>query len=293
MKDKSPIKLSQLRVLIAVAEQRSFSAAALRLEMSQSAVSHAIATLENSLGVILTSRNRQGAYLTPVGERITDHAQAILRHSGEIIKEAALARGLDGGQIRIASFRSVATHLLPSLIATFHQRFPAITLSLTEHDDYLLVEQALREGRSDIGFTFLPTGQEFKAWEVLKDEYLALFPSTFQLSSDTLTWHDLTKQSLILPPVHDVMMQRVFEHVQQAGYSLQATYEVETDAAIVNLVSQGIGATILPRLAAEPIPTNIQVYSLPKPLMRSIGAAVFANGLYTPAVYAFLEVINH
>ena len=277
---------------MAVAQHPSFSAAALHLEMSQSAVSHAIATLENHLGVMPFSRSRQGTHLTPVGRRIVEHAQGILNGCGEIVKEATLARGLDGGQIRIASFRSVATHLLPLLIGTFHQRFPAITLSLTEHDDYRQVAQSLREGRSDIGFTFLPTDRDFETWEIVNDEYVALFPLSFQLSAGVLTWPELIKFPLILPPIRDVMMQQVVNHVRQAGYTLQATYEVETDAAIVSLVVQGLGATILPRMAAEPIPQAVQVRSLPAPLTRSIGAAVVADGLYTPAVYAFLEVIH-
>lgn len=62
------MKLSQLRILVAVADRENFSEAALDLEMSQSAVSHAIATLEDHLGVILFLRGRHGDRLTPVGK---------------------------------------------------------------------------------------------------------------------------------------------------------------------------------------------------------------------------------
>lgn len=289
---QNQMKLSQLRILVAVAEHENFSEAASYLEMSQSAVSHAIAALEEHLGVVLFLRGRHGARLTPVGERILIHAREIVLRADEIEKEAVLARGLDGGQVRIASFRSVATHVLPSVIAKFHQQFPAIAVSLSEHGDYLHVEQALREGEADVGFTFVPTHHDLEAWEVLQDEFIALFPPTFQALNSQITWDELVSQPLILPPNKHIMMEKVHEHAEAYGYQLNAAYEVKTDSTIVNLVAQGLGAAILPQLAAKPIPATVQVYSLPVPLYRVIGVAVLADAMHTPAVYAFLEVLK-
>lgn len=286
------MKLSQLRILVAVADYENFTEAALHLDMSQSAVSHAIATLEDHLGVMLFSRGRHGARLTSVGEQIVEHAREIVHRVDGITKAAELSRGLAGGQVRIASFRSVATHLLPSVITEFHSRFPAISVSLSETDDYPHVDQALRDGRSDIGFTFMPASDDLEAWEVLQDEFVALFPLSFQLAGAQLTWEELAAQPLIMPPVEYMMMQRVYDHAQAFGYKLTVAYEVGTDATIVSLVAQGLGATILPRLAAEPIPATVQVYSLPVPLQRVIGVAVLAEALHPPAVYAFLDILR-
>jgi DNA-binding transcriptional LysR family regulator len=293
---QNQMKLSQLRILVAVADQGNFSEAALTLEMSQSAVSHGVAALEDHLGIVLFSRGRQGARLTPVGERIVGQAREILARVDEIAKEAELARGLTGGQVRIASFRSVATHILPTVITQFHQRFPAISVSLAEHDDYPQVEQSLRDGRADIGFTFMPASPDLESWEVLRDEFVVLLPPSFQVEDlerpAQLSWNQLAAQPLIMPPVKYIMMQPVFRHARQHGCRLNVAYEVETDATIVNLVAQGLGATILPRLAAEPIPPNVQVYSLPTRLDRVIGVAVVAEALHPPAVYAFLEILK-
>jgi DNA-binding transcriptional LysR family regulator len=290
---QNQMKLSQLRILVAVADHENFTEAALHLEISQSAVSHAIAALEEHLGVVLFLRGRHGAHLTPVGAEIVKHAREIVHRADEISKAAALAKGLQGGQVRIASFRSVATHLLPSVIANFHQRFPAIAVSLTEHDDYPQVEQALREGRADIGFTLMPVNDsDIEAWEVLRDEFVALLPPSFHTHSKQLSWQELVDQPLIMPPKSDLMMHQLHNHINAQGYSLKIDYEVGTDATIVSLVAQGLGATILPRLAAEPIPPSVQVYSLPVPLSRTIGVAVLAEALHPPAVYAFLEILK-
>jgi Transcriptional regulator len=91
------MKLSQIQALIAVADCENFSEAALQLELSQSAVSHAIASLETELGVQLFHRGRHGAQLTPVGERVLLHGRQIARALEMMVKEADLEKGLQGG----------------------------------------------------------------------------------------------------------------------------------------------------------------------------------------------------
>ncbi|MFH7241299.1 MAG: LysR family transcriptional regulator [Spirulina sp.] len=294
MKDNSQnqMKLSQLRVLVAVADHSTFSEAALHLDMSQSAVSHSIAAFEDYLGVVLVSRGRHGARLTPVGDRIVHHARQMLAEAEAIVEAAEEIKGLKGGQVRVASFRSVAIHLLPDAIAQFNHRYPGIAVNLSEHDDYRQVEKALREGRADIGLTVLPAAEDLDTWIILENEYVALMPPQFKPAADHITWAELAQQPMIMPPVDRVMMRDVYAHIQAHGHPLNVVSEVETDTTIVNLVAQGMGATILPRLAAEPIPSKVQVFSLPKPLSRVIGAAVLADGLHTPAIYGFLDVLK-
>ncbi|MGB3786865.1 MAG: LysR family transcriptional regulator [Phormidesmis sp.] len=287
------IKLSQLQILVAVAKHENFSEAALGLGISQSAVSHAIASLEDYLGIVLFNRGRHGATLTPAGDRILTHAETITNSTAAILQEAAIAKGLEKGQVRIASFRSISTHILPKALRTFHQKLPGITLNLTEHDSNKAVEQALKEGRADIGIVLMPAGKGLSAWELLQDEFVVLLPSEVELKNNMLSWDELSKQPLIMPPVDYPAMRPVYEHINALGHWLNVVNEVETDAAIVSLVEQGIGGTILPRLAAEPIPKSVQVFSLPKPLVRTIGVAIATETLQPPAVYALLETLRN
>lgn len=87
------LKISQLKALVFVADNGNFSAAALELDVSQSTVSYAIATLEEELGVLLLNRGRHGAQLTPIGERIVAHARAVLAPLQAIVAEASGAQG--------------------------------------------------------------------------------------------------------------------------------------------------------------------------------------------------------
>lgn len=284
------MNISHLQTLLAVAEHGSFSTAALNLEISQSAVSRAIAALEEELGVPLLARGRFGARLTPVGERVAHHAQDIVKLRERIDLEAEKAKGLNGGRLRIASFRSAATHLLPSRIAQFRERFPEVEVSLTELDPNG-VEQVLREGQADIGLVPLPRSEEFETWEIARDDYVVLLPSSTGTVPKKLTWEALSLHSFILYNYAECTS-AVRDYWNQWDMPLKVAYEIKEDSTIVSMVAQGLGAAILPRLAAMPIPKGVVVRSLPVPLERVIGAAILANALYPPAVFTFLDVLR-
>jgi DNA-binding transcriptional LysR family regulator len=285
------MNIESLEILRLVVECGSFSTAALKLNISQSAVSRAIAALENELGVSLLTRGRFGAYPTLVGERVLEQGRIILEARQRIDHEVNLAKGLQGGRVRVASFRSAATHLLPPLIAKFCQRFPTIEVTLTEADP-TGVEQALREGRVDIGLVPLPrSSDEFDTWEIARDEFVVLLPASLQPAPSPLTWEELSTYSFILYNYAECTS-AVRNHWARWGQSPKVAYEVKEDSTIVSMVAQGLGAAILPRFAALPIPTGIQVYPLPEPLERIIGAATVANILQPPAVFAFLDLLR-
>lgn len=285
------LKVSQLRALVAIAEQGTFSDAALHLDLSQSAISHAIATLEDELGVILLSRGRQGAVLTPIGEKVTAHAHQVLRALETVAKTAEQARGLQGGQVRLAGFRSVATHILPVVIEAFRDKYPSIGISIDECDHFHAIEDAVQQGYADIGFTYLPSSDRFEAWELMRDRYLALLPPGSQ-PSNPISWEELNASSLILAPVNDCCRDLLEAHAQRFGTQLRPAYEVREDSTILGMVRRGLGGTIMAQLAAEPIPSDLVVAELPVPLERVIGVITLADALHPPAVFAFLETLK-
>jgi DNA-binding transcriptional LysR family regulator len=285
------MKISQIQALVAVAEYGRFSEAALELNLSQPAISHAIATLEEELGVSLFARGRHGAVLTPAGELIVTHARQILDRIEMMHKEANLHKGLHGGQVRIASFRSVATYVLPFVIAKFQQQFPEVSITLIERFSYQDVEQCLYEGKVDIGITYLPTSNNFEAWEILQDEYLALLPPNANIKTSQISWDDIAAYPCVWLPALPCG-RTLHENLKILAPHLPIACDIQEESTIVNMVRQGLGATILPRLAAEPIPKEIKVYSLPVPLYRTIGVATLAEAFHIPPVFAFLEIFK-
>ncbi|WP_017301372.1 LysR family transcriptional regulator [Nodosilinea nodulosa] len=285
-------KLSYLQALIVIADCGSFSEAALRLQLSQSAVSYAIAALENELGVVLLTRGRQGAHLTPVGEQVVDRARRITYLLDDVVKQANLAKGLEGGYVRIASFRSAASHLLPEVIAEFCRRYPAIAVRIAEYDDCPEAEEDLRRGRVDLAITYLPPGDDMESWDLVQDDFVALFPPDFQPPGDRISWAELTTYPLVMAPEGDLCDGLVYEHCARYGIALMPKYHVRSDATIVSMVAKGLGATISPRLAAQPTPEGVHVFALPVPLVRTIRAAILKESLLTPAGFAFLDLLK-
>lgn len=285
------MKISQLLALVAVADSGNFSEAASELQLSQPAISHSIATLEEELGVPLFARGRHGAVLTPAGERILYHARQALQHLEMMKKEANSHKGLRGGHVRIASFRSVATHLLPKAIAGFHQQFPEVAVTIIECNAFVNADDALREGRADIGITCLPSNNDFEAWEILRDEYVLLLPAQTKINNPSISWSDLAAYSPIVIPGTPCGT-LLYNHLKIVAPQLKTVSDIQEDSTVVSMVNQGLRAAILPRLAAVPIPPTVKVYSLPSPLYRVMGVAILSTGLYTPAVFRFLDMLK-
>jgi DNA-binding transcriptional LysR family regulator len=105
---KLHITLAQIQAFAAVAELGSFTAASVALEMTQSAVSHAVAALEKELQVSLLGRDRNGVVLTEIGQRVFGQAQAMLVCAEHIQQETAAAAGFTTGKMRLGSFPSIS-----------------------------------------------------------------------------------------------------------------------------------------------------------------------------------------
>ena len=284
------VNVDQLRIFLEVSQSRNFSATAMKLGISQSAVSRAIASLEEELGISLLSRGRFGARLTEIGQQMLGHAEQILQIREQMERDANLVRGLEGGRVRIASFRSAATHLVPPAIARLTQTFPNIEVTLTESTP-LEVDRALREGIVDIGIVPLPRSGEFETWEIARDDFVVLLPEGEVAHSGCLSWKELARYSFILYNYAEATS-RLREHWAKAGQPFEVAYEIKEDSTILSMVAQGLGAAILPRLAALPIPTGVKAFDLPAPLQRSIGIAVLANADLSPAVFQFIDAMR-
>lgn len=286
------IKLSQLRALVVIANCGNFSEAALQLGISQSAVSHAIASLEDELGVVLLSRGRQGAQLTSAGEGITRYAKQMLQLLGNITEEAQLHRGMQAGRVRVAAFQSVSTRLLPQKVAAFRDCFPNISITLLECFDSWDVERMLRDGQADVGLVDVLHTDGFETWDIMRDEYLALLPPNVCIDGNQLTWEQIRQIPLISYIPGNSCHIRLRDYLQRHGVSMDIAYEVRESSTMVGMVAQGLGMAILTRLSAGQIPPEIQVYPLPTPFERIIRAAILEDSIQPPPVFAFLDTLQ-
>ncbi|MGC1308684.1 MAG: LysR family transcriptional regulator [Phormidesmis sp.] len=288
---KDKVKLSQLRSLIEVAETGSFSEAALQLDVSQSTISHSIATLEDALGVVLVHRGRQGASLTPVGSVICAQAQAVLGLVDKMGLEATRARGTEGGLVRIAAFRSLASEILPGAIAHLHEHHPTIQITITEFDGLQALIHAVTEGQADLSMADLLQGSQFETFKIMDDPFIALLPPNRPDIHSQLTWEDLRKHPLITSSSDCCKI--IAAYLQAAQPPIPVDYLISNDSTAVGMTRQGLGITLLPKLAAQPIPQDVRTAHLPFDIARPLGISWLRDTLLTPSTYAFLDTFRH
>ncbi len=286
------VKLSQLKALITVAETGSFSEAALQMDVSQSTVSHSIAAMEDALGVVLIHRGRQKATLTPVGDRIFSQAKQVLSLIDDMGREAECARGIEGGQVRIAAYRSVASEILPEAIAQLHKRYPTVQILIAEFDNARELSAALRDGKADLAIAELIDDEDFESFAIMEDPFIALLPPSniSPIQGEQLTWSDLHTQPLIISSGDCCIGVRAL--LKQCQPPIEITYLITNDSTAVSMTRQGLGISIIPTLAAQPIPDYVRIAQLPFQKARPLGISWLKATWLTPATYAFLDVFK-
>src|SRR5215213_5899024 len=147
------LDVKRLRILREVAQRGSFSAAAESLYLSQSAVSQQIATLEREVGMQLLDRTREGPKLTDAGRVLVSHAEAAIARLEEAERELAAIAGLEGGELRLASFPTASATILTEAVSTFHRRHPAVRLSVADAEPEESLPR-LRAGELDVALAF-------------------------------------------------------------------------------------------------------------------------------------------
>jgi DNA-binding transcriptional LysR family regulator len=283
------MKFSQLKALVAVARGGSFSEASLELNQSQSSVSEAVAGLESELGVRLLERGRFGARPTALGEKVLERAREVLGSIEAIEQEVALEQGQVSGVVRVVTFRSVASQILAPLMVTLKRRFPKVQLRFEEGSSfYAQLTTRLEEGSADLVFV-TEQNPAFMGWEMLNDPFYALFPEDGSSVPTSITLESLRPFSLVLSSDGDCGL-RLEQHYREHGLALQGAVKVREDDTLIQMVAQGLGVGILPRLAVEHA-THIRKVPIFPALERRIYVQVRHGALRLPSVRAFLHLL--
>jgi len=283
------MKFSQLKALVAVARGGSFSEASLELGQSQSSVSEAIASLEAELGVRLLERGRFGARPTALGEKVLERAREVLSSIEGIEQEVALEKGQVSGTVRIVTFRSVASQILAPLMVALKKRFPRVQLQLEETGSfYAQLSGRLEDGSADVVFV-TEQNPAFLSWELLSDPFYALYSQGTDPLPESVTLESLRPLALVLSSDGDCGL-RFEQHFREHGLLTEQAVRVREDDTLIQMVVQGLGVGILPRLAVEHA-TQIRRVPLAPPLERHIYLQVRHGALRLPSVRAFLHLL--
>ena len=281
--------LTQLEIFSLVAELQGFTAAANRLGISQSAVSHALKSLELELGVELLRRHQSRVELSDIGQQLLLRARAMLGLANTLRQEAADARGMKRGTLRIGSFGPTSSiKLLPLILQQYRAAHPGIEVHIDEGPDRQVL-QWLEERRIDIGFVVLPE-ERFDTVALIEDQMVALLPSDHPLAvHDSLNLKDLCDFPFVLTEAgSSELVSRLFT---AARLTPNIRYRCSQLMSTLDVVARGDGVTVV---AEGSLPNQSDSRYVKKPLsptvVRQVGLAVLDRRQASPATRAFIEL---
>ena len=283
------MSIQKYQVFLHVMEAGSVSRAAEDMGLTQSAVSHALSSLEEDFGFKLLTRSRAGVRLSAEGKRILPAIRDILSAEERLRETVSSIHGLSTGTIRVASFSSVAVHWLPAMLKAFQEQYPQIRFKLL-NGDYHDVEQWLEEGAVDLGFVSLPTRAPGKVTPLMEDRLLVILPKDHPLASLDSFPIGYARQetfiSLLESSDHDLR-----RALDAEGIRPHIRFITKDDYAIIAMVEQGLGIAIMPELLLRGRTDNIAALELKPQARRTIALAVTEQGQQSPAARMFADFV--
>lgn len=281
--------LLSYQVFMAVVEQESFQKAAQVLQLTPSAISHAVAAMESELGSPLFVRSRQGVYLTNYGKELFPYIKNVLNSDEYLQQAVAQFNGMQKGVVRIGIFNSACVEWMPSLLKDFKQEYPDVSLDIYQgtYDD---VYQWLKDGVVDLGFLSASSVGDLAYEPIYQDRIVCVVPRGFQTEQPGyMTVEELKKQHFVTQREGcDADVNNFMSKYDLPGGG--GSYIVD-DMSAIALVMGGYGVCLVPELVIKNIPFPVDVYPLDVEEKRTIVLASVRSDVLAPAVQRMHDYI--
>ena len=244
------MELRQLRYFVAVAEERSFSRAALRLHVSQPPLSTQLKDLEAQLGVRLLERSNRGVTLTPAGQVFYEEVRGVLDRLEQARLKARHAQQGDVGSLSIG-FVSIADYgILPPVIKRFRSRYPGVEMQLHELTTDVQIRE-IRAARLDLGIGLGPVEEPALSFTRVTQEHLVLAaPLAHPLTpaSGAVALKSLANERFIIPPRDNApgLYDLIISQCRAAGFTPRITQHARQMQTVISLVASGMGFALVP-----------------------------------------------
>jgi DNA-binding transcriptional LysR family regulator len=242
------MEIRQLRAFVAIAESGTFTAGALRVHVTQAAISMQIRQLENEIGARVFVRAPRHVILTEAGEQLLRRARQILREHDAALDEIAELAGAERGRLRIGSASAmVLTDELPAILAELRAQHPGAEIGVTSGTSEVLVDQILA-GDIDIAFVSLPVDvRGIKTERLSEDQLVAIASPKHKLAKQrTISAYTLAGERLILGERGGNTRRLIDQFFAQAGVTLHVAMELSRQQAIRRMVEADMGVGIVP-----------------------------------------------
>jgi len=288
------MNLRQLRYLVALADERHFTRAAAREHVAQPALSQQIRSLERELGVTLVERTTRKVAMTQAGELLVARARRALAELDTAQAELGSLAGVRAGRLSVGALHTMGPVDLSLLLATFHDRYPAVELTVREQSSEELAAM-LRDDEIDIAFLSVTERIQSRGLALrplVSEELVVVLPIEHPLAgNELLRLRDLVSEPFISFREGARLRELLVVAAAQAGFEPRIALESNESRRIRSLVSRGLGVAILPRSDAAGAGALVAVCDLVEPsLARDITLASRAERRPSPASEAFVAL---
>ncbi len=289
------MELSELRVFLKVASERSFSRAAMKLHRTQPAVSQSIRRIEESIGERLFDRSTKDATLTEAGRLLREYAERLQRLAEEASTAVKDLRDLRRGRVLIGA-NEASVHALLPLIARFREAHPMVHVEVRRVPARQIGAE-VAQGSLDFGIlTFQPSEDNLKSVVLGHDEMVMLVHPDHPLAgSKSVTLAECARQTVIAHNDPSHVRERVLQQFQQEGIPARILISLPSLEGIKRAVAMQLGVAVLPRRCAEAEIARRELVALPMPdlkLRRQVRLVYRKAGHRSHAATAFLGLLS-
>jgi DNA-binding transcriptional LysR family regulator len=291
------VEIRQLRAFVAIAETGTFTAGALRVHVTQAAISMQIRQLETEIGARVFVRAPRHVILTEAGEQLLRRARHILREHDAAVDEIAELAGAERGRLRIGSASAmVLTEQLPSVLKELRKQHPAAEIAVTSGTSEVLVDQILA-GEVDIAFVSLPVDvRGIKTERLSEDQLVAIASPQHRLAKQrTISAYTLAGERLILGERGGNTRRLIDQFFAQAGVTIRVAMELSRQQAIKRMVEEDMGVGIVPlQSVKEEVDKGklIRWWIEGAQINWELGIAQLSNGYDSPIMQKFVALAH-
>jgi len=260
------LDLRHLVALKSIADEGTFGRAAERLGYTQSAISQQIASLERIVGLRLIERpgGPRPVSLTEAGEILLRHADAIQARLLAAKADMAALEAGDAGRLRVGTFQSVGTKVIPTLLRRFGESHPGVEVVLRESQDEGELLEMIERGELDLTFWTLPVGAgPYETLELLRDPYVLVVPTGSPLAEPGRT---PTLKEIVLHPLIGFnrcsAMDQLESQLTAAGRVPNFVFRSDNNGTVQGLVGAGVGISVAPRLTVDEDDPSVEMVDL-------------------------------
>ncbi|MBQ7173621.1 MAG: LysR family transcriptional regulator [Clostridia bacterium] len=275
------------QVFLRIVENGSFTKTAEEFGYTQSAISQMVRSLETELSVTLFTRTKHGIFLTSDGRAMVPYLRRLCEDYERLLAESSAINRLEGATIRIGAFASVSANFLPTVIKRFKEEYPAVQFKLLQAD-YETIQAWIQAGTVDFGFLTTDVAGNLKQIPLMEDEMVMVLPEGHPATKKkTVRLADFADEPFIF--LDQGKKSEPMEYFTKAGITPSREYRVYDDYTIMNMVEEGLGVSILPRLVLDRHHQKIELRSLTPPVYRKMCVAYRGDDSISVAGKTFMN----